>query len=413
MDISRRNFIKASLGVASFFLTPMEIMALAAQAANGQTRRAGSKVFVIVQLAGGNDGLNTVIPYGAGAYYQARRELGIEQAKVIALNGKLGLHPNMQPLADLYAQKKLAIVQGCGYANPSRSHFRSIEIWQTGDPAKIADTGWLGRYLDFAQLEGGKSSGILLPAVNVDPILPKTLSANKVTVPSVSSVYDFRFRVDPKYPEDRAQQLEAFNDIYSNFNLRRPYVDLLRKVGLDANAASDYLLKVVRNYKGNQQYPENTFGRGLKFIAQMITGGVSSQIYNISLQGFDTHANQTRTQAALLKQLADGLSAFQADMEAHGVGSDVIVMTFSEFGRRVSENGARGTDHGTAAPLFVMGSAVKGGIYGDHPSLTNLDDGDLKYKVDFRQVYATILDRWLQADSHQILGAKFDTLSFV
>lgn len=413
MDISRRNFIKASMGVASFFLTPVEIMALAAQAACGQTRKPGSKVFVVVQLAGGNDGLNTVIPYGDGAYYQARPNIAIEQDKLIALNGKIGLHPSLGPLADLYKEKKLAIVQGLGYANPSRSHFRSIEIWQTADPGKIADTGWLGRYLDSRQSDAKNSGNIYLPAVNVDPILPKTLSASRVTVPSVSSVYDFRFHVDPKYPEDREQQIEAFNDIYSNFNLNRPYASLLRKVGLDANAASDYLLKIVRSYKGNQSYPENTFGRGLKFIAQMITGGVSSQIYNITLQGFDTHANQTRTQASLLKQLANGLSAFQADMEAHGVGNDVVVMTFSEFGRRVAENGARGTDHGTAAPLFVMGSTVKGGIYGDHPSLSNLDDGDLKYKIDFRHVYATILDRWLGADSNQILGANFDKLSFV
>lgn len=410
MSVTRRNFLK-SLGLAGLWLSHGELAALAAQPIVGKRIAGRDKVLVIVQLSGGNDGLNTVVPYGLGSYYDARPRIGIKPNEVIHLTNQLGLNPSLSGLASLYRQKKLAIIQAVGYPNANRSHFRSIEIWQTAAPDRIRDTGWLGRYLD--QSVAGSSVKNLLAAVNVDPVLPKTLSANKVIVPSVANVNDFRFRVDPDYPQDRKAQVSAFEDIYSNFTLKRPYVDILRKAGLEANKASDYLLSVTKAYRGQQTYPENEFGRGLKFISQMITGGVNSRIYNISLNGFDTHVNQVRTQARLLKQLSEGLSSFQNDLEDHGVADDVVVLVFSEFGRRVQENGGLGTDHGTAEPLFVLGNAIRGGIYGDHPSLTNLDNGDLRHKIDFRSVYATILDRWLSADSASVLGGRFEPINFV
>jgi uncharacterized protein (DUF1501 family) len=229
----------------------------------------------------------------------------------------------------------------------------------------------------------------------------------------VANVYDFKFSTDTHYQQDRKYQLSVFNDVYSKFDGTRPSIDLLKKVGLDSVEAADYLLKVVQNYKSDVVYPDNGFGKGMKFISQMITAGVKSQIYNISLGGFDTHAGQKGAQANLLKQLSDGITAFYKDLEAHHVGDDVMVMTFSEFGRRVAENGGRGTDHGTAEPMFIVGSGIKGGLYGDYPSLTNLDNGDLKFGVDFRTVYSTVLDRWLGADSRQILGAHYENLRFV
>ncbi|MBX9770751.1 MAG: DUF1501 domain-containing protein [Candidatus Obscuribacterales bacterium] len=410
-NLTRRNFLKG-LAAAGIWLSQSELLALAAQATGAKRVIGKDKVLVVVQLSGGNDGLNTVVPYGLGTYYDARPQIGIKPNEVIALNGQIGLNPNMSGMADLFKKGKLAIIQAVGYPNANRSHFRSIEIWQTASPDRIAGTGWLGRYLDQASL-GGDLSKNLLAAVNVDPVLPKTLSANKVIVPSVANVNDFRFKVDPDYPQDRKAQVSAFEDIYANFTLRRPYVDLLRKVGLETNKASDHLLAITKNYKSAQNYPDNEFARGLKFISQMITGGVSSRIYNISLNGFDTHVNQARTQSRLLKQLSEGLTCFQADLDAHGCADDVLVMVFSEFGRRVSENNGRGTDHGTAEPLFVLGNAVHGGLYGDHPNLTNLDNGDLRHKIDFRSVYATILDRWLKADSAAILGNRFDQMGFV
>jgi uncharacterized protein (DUF1501 family) len=409
-SITRRQFITSGVGVV---FSSSQLFALAARAANFEPRRIGSsKILVVVQLAGGNDGLNTVVPYGIGEYYQLRPNIAIQASEVLPLTNTIGLHPNMSALSDVYKQGKLAVALGVGYPNPNRSHFRSIEIWQTAEPEKMASTGWLGRYLD-ATTSDGASKGNIFPAINVDSTLPKTLSGDRVIVPSVSDVNQFRFSTDAHYRVDKQQQIDAFNNIYSSFDLNRPSAQLLREVGLDAMQASDYLLNVVKNYKSTVKYPDNGFARGMKFIAQMIIAGVDARIYNVSLGGFDTHANQLRVQANLLKQFSDSLAAFQKDMETHGVDKDVMLFSFSEFGRRVAENGGRGTDHGTAEPIFIMGSAVKGGIYGDYPSLSNLDQGDLKYGIDFRSLYATFLDRWLAVDSRQVLGSRFEDLRFV
>jgi uncharacterized protein (DUF1501 family) len=413
MSISRRTFLKAGLGATSIILGPPHFLGLAAKAANFDARKIGkSKILVTVQLAGGNDGINTVIPYADGQYYKVRPALAIPQKDVLHLNNQIGLHPNMTGMEDLFKQGKLAVILGAGYPNPNRSHFRSIEIWQTADPEKIIETGWLGRYLDlsrghFAEID------YPLPAVNVDSSLPKTLSATEVVVPSVANVYDFKFSTDQHYQQDRKYQLDVFRDVYAKLDNNRSDIQLLKKVGLDSIEAADYLLKVVQNYKSDVVYPANGFGNQMKFIAQMITAGVKSQLYNVSLGGFDTHAGQLNAQGNLLKTLSQGIAAFQKDLEAHHVDEDVMVMTFSEFGRRVAENGGRGTDHGTAEPMFIVSSAIKGGIYGDYPSLTNLDNGDLKYSVDFRKVYATILDRWFGADSREVLGANYEQVRFV
>ena len=413
MSLTRRDFLKAGLGAVSLSLGAPHFLALAAQAANFEPRVAGkSKILVVIQLAGGNDGINTVVPYGFGEYYRARPTIGVAQKDVLALNNMIGLHPSMTGINDLYKQGKVGVILGAGYPKPNRSHFRSIEIWQTGDPDRIIETGWLGRYLDLSASHTC-GSDYPLPAVNVDSSLPKTLSAERVVVPSVANVYDFKFVTDQHYQQDRKFQLEVFNNIYAKFDMDRPNVDMLRRVGMDSIEAADYLVKVVQNYKGTVNYGDSGFGKGMKFIAQMITAGVKSQIYNISLGGFDTHAGQARAQANLLKQLSEGITAFQKDLEDHHLDEDVMVMTFSEFGRRVAENGGHGTDHGTAAPMLLIGSKLRGGIYGEYPSLSNLDSGDLKYTVDFRTVYSTILDRWLAADSRQILGANYENIRFV
>lgn len=405
MTLSRRKFLAGGLGMFGAVVAAEQLFTSSAHAAN-----PSGKQLVLIQLSGGNDGLNTVIPYGTGAYYDARPQISVAQKDVLHLNNALGLHPAMTALNDLYKEGKVAIIEGVGYPHANRSHFRSIEIWQTGETDKIGDTGWLGRYLDYAST--GKETSAL-PAVNVDPILPKTLLARKIVVPSVNNIYEFKFKTDPKFKKDHDLQIEAFNDIYANFDSHRPNADLLKKAGKEANHASDYLLKIVKSYKSTVKYPNGKLGDGLKFISQMITGGVTAPVFTVSLDGFDTHANQQRAQAALLKQLSDALSAFQNDLIAHNVDDKVLTLVFSEFGRRVAENSGKGTDHGTAEPLFIMGSAIKGGIYGDTPSLTSLDNGDLKHTVDFRTVYATVLERWLGADSNQILGHRYETLPII
>lgn len=410
MALSRRQFLQG-LGLMGWYLSAPHELLLSAQAAEFAPRTPGkSKVLVLIQMAGGNDGLNTVVPYADNTYYGVRPTIGIKPDKVLRLNDSFGFNPNMEELHKLYLDGKVAVIQGAGYPNPNRSHFRSIEIWQTGQPDKIAETGWLGRYLDCADCT---KNGNIFAAVNVDPTLPKTLLSHKSMVPSVTNVFDFKFRTDPHYLQDRETQLRTFESIYSSFDSKRPHADLLRKTGLEANKASDYLQKIVRAYRSDVKYPDGNFGNGLKFIAQMIAGGVDSRIFTVSLDGFDTHTNQLSGQNRLLKQLSDGVGAFYADLKQHGAADDVVVFAFSEFGRRVAENNGRGTDHGTAAPVYVIGNAIKGGLYGDMPSLTNLDAGDLKYTTDFRCVYATLLDRWMKADSKQILGQQFDYLGFV
>ncbi|MBA3993219.1 MAG: transcriptional initiation protein Tat [Cyanobacteria bacterium DS2.3.42] len=403
MTVSRRKFIHGGLSMLGLMLSAEELFKLSAQAAGSASQRQ----LVLIQLSGGNDGLNTVIPFGTGAYYDARPQIAVPQNDVLKLNDAVGLHPQMTGMQELFNAGNLAIVEGAGYTSPNRSHFRSIEIWQTGEPDKIGDTGWLGRYLDLAS---GDKEHKALPAVNVDPMLPKTLFARKIVVPSVNNIYEFRFRTDPHFRKDRDTQIEAFSDIYKDFDSKRPHADFLRKAGLEANHASDYLLKIVKSYKSTVKYPAGRLGDGLKFIAQMITGGVTAPVFTVSLDGFDTHANQQRSQAGLLKQLSDSLLAFQNDLKAHSLDDQVITLVFSEFGRRVQENSGKGTDHGTAEPLFIVGSAVKGGIYGEFPSLTALDNGDLKHTIDFRTVYATVLERWLGADSVQVLGKRFEIL---
>jgi len=410
MSTTRRDFLLSGLGLMGAIMYGPDLLGCLAQQAEAAPRVVGaSKILIIVQMSGGNDGLNTVIPYTDPAYLKIRPTIGIKPDVVLKLDDKIGLNPNMTPFQDLFKAGKLAIVQGVGYPNPNRSHFRSIEIWQTAEPKKVKDTGWIGRYLDLAN--GGKTKvDNIFPAINVDPILPKTLSAQKVVVPSISDVKNFTFKADPRYEADRTAQLTTFNNIYQKYPLNRPYVEELRRVGLDTTEASDSIAKMVATYKDGAKYPNNGFGKGLQFIAQLIIGGVNCSIYNISMGGYDTHTNEQNAHQNLFKTLTQGIEALQKDLEAHGMDKDVAVMTFSEFGRRVGENGGRGTDHGAAAPMFIIGAGVKGGITGDQPSLTDLDDGDLRYKTDFRCVYATVLERWLAADSKAVLGDKYDQL---
>jgi uncharacterized protein (DUF1501 family) len=415
MGISRRLFLKGSLGAIGLTLPVCELLMLAMQSTEAAPRKVGSsRILVVIQLAGGNDGLNTIVPYTDDAYYKARPAIGVKQKDALQLDSKLGFNPAASELSELYKQGKVTIVQGVGYPEPNRSHFRSIEIWQTAEPRKVKDTGWLGRYLDYAYPEHASAKGELrFPAINVEPILPKTLSGQRVVVPSISDLGSFRFQADPKNEADRKAQVETFNAIYRDFNTDRKFVEKLRLVGMDTTRASDYLQKLAEGYKTTAEYPNDAFGTRMKFIAQMITSGLNCNVYNVSINGFDTHTNQQRDHERMLRRLSSGIKALQSDLESHGVDKDVLIMTFSEFGRRVAENNGRGTDHGAAAPMLLVGSSVKGGITGEHPSLTDLQDGDLKYKIDFRNVYATVLDKWLRADSKQLLGDRFDTLDFV
>lgn len=422
MGISRRSFLKGGIGLCAS-LSMSELWALGAQA---NKPFSACKTIVIVQLLGGNDGLNTVVPYASDAYYSARPTIGIKPEDVLRLDANVGLHNGMPELAELFKRGKLAVIQGVGYPEPSRSHYRSLEIWHTAEPRRIEDTGWLGRYLDLAAPSTATASEMFFPAINVDPVFSKSLSAQRVFVPSVSAAATdsgiASLNAIGMKSGDASLNAINVNNGVSSLNAISMNSASASLIGVDADdgvqcrdagsdrAASDYLNRRVRGRKFNSNYPDDSFGQGLQFIAQMIATGVDCKIYNITLSGFDTHTNGERNHDQLMRKLSSGLNAFQQDLEAHGKDESVVVMAFSEFGRRLAENGGCGTDHGSAAPVLVLGSSINGGVIGEAPSLTNLRDGDLVHTTDFRSVYATILDKWFGADSREILGCEYEQL---
>ncbi len=364
---------------------------------------------VVVQLSGGNDGLNTVIPYRDPLYSQFRPQLGLPESEVLPLDDTLALHPALAPLKARFDAGQLAVVRGVGYPNPDRSHFRSMDIWQTADPVAYSQSGWLGRYLAGCQCSAGSQAG----GVAVGQALPRAFWTESVFVPALSSLDGYRFQTDPRWPADRDAKIQTLQELDARHEAIRPYADFLGQQSLNALASTDELQRVAGAWQTPISYPENGFAQGLKAVARLIAGDLGARVYYVQIGGFDTHANQKNTQQRLLDQLATGLDAFQNDLEAMGKADQVLTMTFSEFGRRVHENGSQGTDHGTAEPMFLLGAGLKGGLYGTQPPLDDLDNGDLRYQVDFRAVYATALERWLGASAEPVLGASYPLLDFL
>jgi uncharacterized protein (DUF1501 family) len=278
-----------------------------------------------------------------------------------------------------------------------------MDIWQTAAPASYENTGWLGRYLD-AQCCGEQPRGPVATAIG--DATPRAYWNEHVLVPSIPDLEHFELETDAR---DRDRALDAFRMVYDDDEAAGAYETLIRRVGADALASSQELKRIAASYRPAAQYPASQFAKGLQSIAQLIDADLGTRVFYLSLGGFDTHAGQRNAHARLLKELGEGLAAFQRDLEAHGRADRVLTMTFSEFGRRVAENASGGTDHGAAEPMFVLGP-VRGGIVGDHPSLTDLDHGDLKHAIDFRSVYSTVLEGWLGASTEKVLGQRFDSL---
>ncbi len=410
---TRREFLKKSLGLAAAASTvPTFLSRTAFALANpfdaplvGASR--DNRILLVVQLSGGNDGVNTVIPFGHDGYYRARPTLAVSKEKVVRLNAEIGLHPSLAPLKELYDSGKLAVVQGVGYPNPDRSHFRSMEIWQSGVVEGFESTGWIGRMFDHtcnnAHLKEPCSPTL---AVSIGETLNPAIKANNSVGVALRDPEQFY----------RMTQVYANSDIPSEETSSKIGVsplDFLRRTAMNAELSADRIRRSIRNMQSKTEYPADPFAQGLKLIAAMIAGNMDTRVYYISLTGFDTHANQAGIHERLLKILAGGLAAFQKDLEAFGLAERVLGFTFSEFGRRVAENGSRGTDHGQAAPMFVFGHSVQAGIIGAHPSLEKLNDGDLAFHTDFRQVYATALEKWLGVDAAVILGKQYNLLPLV
>lgn len=377
------------------------------------TRKAippDQRTLVVLQLSGGHDGLNAIVPYGSGLYYQLRPQIAIPQDQVIHLDDQVGLHPNLKSLKPFYDRGQLAVIQGVGYPNPNRSHFRSMEIWHTARPdGPVPDQGWLGAFMAEIYKVGDSP----FQCVNFGSTVPEALVTTNAPVASMQDTNSFQFLAPSRMPYLRDPLLKTFGQLYTRPAQKTPALELVAKNWSAADQGVHVLGSVSQKYQPQAPYPNTPFARTLQQVAQMLTSDISTRVFYVQLGGFDTHSNEKIAHGGLMTQLADTLAAFQTDLENHARADGVMLMAFSEFGRRVAENGSQGTDHGAAGPMFVLGTGVKGGLYGEHPDLGNLDQGDLRHTVDFRSVYATVVEDWLAAPSREVLGSTFDRLSFV
>jgi uncharacterized protein (DUF1501 family) len=411
---SRRSFISKGLGIAVLGGTIPSFLRTAAFAqplpALGTSIDPGN-VLLVIQMGGGNDGLNTVVPYSDDAYHRVRPTIGIAETTVLRIDDRIGLNPAMAGLDDLFKEGRVAIVQGVGYPNPNRSHFEATQIWETASPEGPVTSGWLGRYLDRTVRAEGTTVDPreLFTAVTLGDTVPTALIAQHVDVPAIGALNTFGYNSG----KDATSKTTA-GVLYDGAKPgQSPYLALLENTARNALHGGDALRAKIAGYKPAIDYPKDAFAQQLQLAAQIACSDVGTRIIFVSIGSFDTHAGQRAQQDRLLGYLSAGLRAFYTDLAAHQMQDKVLAMTFSEFGRRVQQNASNGTDHGTAMPLFVVGGKVKGGVFGDHPSLTDLDRGDLKFSIDFRSVYATVLERWLGHDTTGIVAGTFDAVAFV
>ncbi len=370
-------------------------------------------VLVVVSLSGGNDYMNTIIPYTNPLYKDYRPTLGFSEEEVIPIDDQLAFHPNMGPIKELYDQGKVAIIHGVGYPNPSRSHFRSMDIWHTSEPDKLGTEGWLGRAI--RDLDPNKNN--VITGVNFGRGLPRAMAAPAVPVASVGNLESYGVLTGISGEEQRTEALDIFTRMYAPAIGTGPVMDYLGQTGLDALKGADILKTAPQKYTSNLEYGPDALGQGLKGIAQVHAADLGSRIlYTTSpYNAFDTHANQPPAHNSLWRNVSRAVSDFYQDLVDHNLNQETIIFMFSEFGRRVRDNGS-GTDHGTGGVAFLIGDRVKGGMYGEYPSLepNKLEDGgDLLHNVDFRMVYSTILDKWLALDPVPIVGGNFEQMDFL
>lgn len=420
IQLSRRAMIKdgllavsAGMILPSVFARAVRAAHNAAQDGNTWAQAAQQRTLIVVQMAGGNDGLNTIVPYTDGAYYQARPTLAVKPADVIPLNDRLGMHPALAAFKPLWQAGKLAVVEGVGYPNANLSHFVAMDIWQTLDLNGQGASGWLGKYVSGLVDQDGHP----FQSLAVGSSLPTALRALNADVPVVADPKSYRLLPDPAAPKQTSAadaRVRTLLKLYNTYPRSAPYAALLDATAQTAVQGSQSLDNAAAQYTPAVQYPNTNFARGLQVLAEVIAQGLGLRVGYVTIGGFDTHAGQAKTHETLMTDLSEGLAAFYADLQAHNAADNVVVMTWSEFGRRVHENGNAGTDHGTAAPLFVLGSAVQGGVFGEPPDLNRLDNaGNLNFTVDFRSVYATVLDRWLGAPAGAVLGGSYGDQAFL
>ena len=399
--MDRRRFLQNTALASGALMIPAFLKPFEALAKSDLT---GYKNLVIIQLSGGNDGLNTIVPYGNDIYYQKRSTIAINQNDVVKLNDIQGLNPSLSALKEIYDQGWMSIINSVGYPNPDRSHFRSMDIWQTASESnQFLTTGWIGRYLD----SNCQSCSKPYAAIEVDDTLSLAMKGAKMKGIAVQ---------DPNklYQTTREPFFKDLVHDHSGDNLSEDNLGYLYKTMIETYSSADYIQNTSKTYTVKGEYPATPLANQLKTVSKFINSGLQTRIYYVSLSGFDTHVRQQDQQARQLKIYGDAVAAFIKDLKQSGKLDDTLVMTFSEFGRRVEQNASNGTDHGTANNILIYGGKLKkAGFYNDAPNLSQLDNGDLKDQIDFRDVYATLLDKWLDVNNGQILTKSFAGLNFV
>jgi uncharacterized protein (DUF1501 family) len=396
--ITRRDLLTRGLRNSTLIALAPTLPAFLARTTHAAAPEKDARILVVVQLEGGNDGINTVVPFKDDGYAKHRKAIRLPEKRLIKVSGEVGLHPVMRDAGKLLESGRLAIVPGVGYPNPSRSHFRSMAIWQSArlDDRDHTGLGWVGRGLDEGPTtrDGAPAAFLIGPD---DP--PPAIRGRRSVAAAIDRLDDYA--LSDKQPEAKPAGSSKPGDELGQF---------LRRSLLDAYTTADRLEAVAAAPGGGASYPESELARRLGLTARLIKAGLGTRVYYLEQGGYDTHGQQLPRHSALLEELSASLRAFLDDLAASRLADRVLVLVFSEFGRRVAENGSSGTDHGTAGPVLLAGPSVQPGLVGTYPSLTDLTDGDLKTTVDFRRVYATVLERWLGLPSKDALGGNFDPL---
>jgi uncharacterized protein (DUF1501 family) len=401
--ITRRQLLSRALGASSLVALGSVVPQFVARTAQAATV-GKDNILVVVELTGGNDGINTVIPYADDLYHKLRPTLRQTKDVVIRLDDHVGLHPKMESLRTMWGEGQLAVVQGVGYPNPDRSHFEAMDIWQSGDPKRLMKTGWLGRSVpEFTGTSGG------VPLLQVGrSALPLALQGNAGGAVSVNDQNSFRLEITGGSEGQQNARRRLLKDLSTSTDTKADdLASFVRRRHVQTLTAVETLRELMTGSNAVRSYG-NGLSSKLQLIAGLIERGFGTRVFYVNLEGFDTHAGQALSHSRLLAELADSINSFFNQLKGTNNDKRVRLLTFSEFGRRADENGSQGTDHGAASCLFVAGPSVKGGVVGKHPSLSDLDVGDLKYHTDFRRVYATMLDGWLECDSKTVLGEKWE-----
>jgi uncharacterized protein (DUF1501 family) len=410
---TRRNLLRLGLGGSTLLAcgttVPTFLARSALALADAPKRDANERILVVVQLDGGNDGLNTVVPYGDDIYHKSRPKLALTAKDVKPIDNHVGLHPSLDGFAKLREEGRLAIVQSVGYPNPNRSHFESMAIWQSArlHPGQ-QEPGWLARAIDAGRTAPGSDAPALHIAAEA---LPQALRGGRSFIPSVATADQLRRRLGVPQPDGAAEQQATLDRIAGHYgNSENSLLQFVSRSTVISYASSARLEAVLHDVGTTDDPDSYGLARRLRLIARMIKAGLSTSIYYTQLDGFDTHADQLNQHSSRLFELSRSLQSFLTEVDRSGKGDRVAVLVFSEFGRRLRENASAGTDHGTSAPVFLLGRPVQGGLHGPYPDLAHLIDGDPEHAIDFRRVYATVLERWLKLPTQGSLGQPFEPM---